>query len=448
MHEAEQSARDARQQPAPPSQAPAGKGEIIAWASYDVANSTYATVVATAVYNAYFVKVIAGSAGLSHAAGTFLLTIMIAVSAFLVVLTAPILGTIADATAGKKQLLFASTACCIIATFMLSWVNPGQYVAGMILLIIANFAFGTGENFIASFLPELTTKDKMGRISAIGWGAGYIGGLFSLSAALAYVSWAQKHSVPETEYVPQIAAAVALLFGVLALPTFVWLKERATADTSIRAGDYLQVAIARLKVTFTHSLYYRDLFNILLAICMYSCGTGTVVHLASVYAAEVLHFSPKELLGMILVVDITAAIGAFAFGYIQDKIGSVRTLTIALSIWTIAVLLASIAQEKWHLWLAGNFIGVAMGSAGSAGRALVGRFSPHGRSGEFLGLWGLSMKAATAIGVLSFGGITYITHDLRLALLCMTVFFVVGILLVLRVDEERGIAAAEHEVPQ
>ncbi|HEY9790981.1 MAG TPA: MFS transporter, partial [Candidatus Obscuribacterales bacterium] len=323
-----------------------------------------------------------------------------------------------------------------------------QYVAGMILLIIANFAFGTGENFIASFLPELTTKDKMGRISAIGWGAGYIGGLFSLSAAFAYVDWAQKNQVPNTQYVPQIVASVAVLFGILALPTFIWLKERATPDKTISAADYLGVAFSRLKVTFTHSLYYRDLFNILLAICIYSCGTGTVVHLASVYAADVLHFSPKELLGMILVVDVTAAIGAFAFGYIQDKIGSVRTLTIALFIWSLAVLLAAVAQQKWQLWLAGNFIGIAMGSAGSAGRALVGRFSPHGRSGEFLGLWGLSMKAATAIGVLAFGVLTYITRDLRLALLSMLVFFIAGIFLVLRVDEQRGMAAAEHEAPQ
>src|SRR5262249_24681634 len=141
---------DARQHELSPKQPPAGTGEIIAWASYDVANSTYATVVATAVYNAYFVKEIAARAGLDRATGTLMLTIVIAVSSFLVMLTALLLGTIADATAGKKKLLFASTAGCIIATFMLSWVEPGQYAAAMILLIIANFAFGTGEDFIAS----------------------------------------------------------------------------------------------------------------------------------------------------------------------------------------------------------------------------------------------------------------------------------------------------------
>lgn len=427
---------------------PAGLGEIMAWACYDVANSTYATVVATAVYNAYFVNVIAAQAGVPKAQGTFLLTLVIATSSILVLLTAPILGTIGDATAQKKRMLFFSTMACIFAILLLSIAAPPNYKLAMGLLVIANVAFGTGENFIASFLPELASKSRMGTISAIGWGAGYIGGLLALGGALAYEIHAQKQNLPETVYVPQIIAAVAVVFAFLAVPTFVWLRERAKPEPGIQAKDYIMVALFRLKGTFTHALYYRDLFNILLAICIYTCGTGTVVHLASVYAQAELHFNSRDSLVMILVVDLTAAIGAFVFGFIQDKVGSVRTLTITLLIWVIAVPFACVAHQKWHLWLAGNLIGIAMGSCGSAGRALVGRFSPAGRSGEFLGLWGLSTKAATAIGVLAFGLITFVTGgNLRIAMLCMTIFFIAGIVLVLRVDEQRGMAAAEHDVP-
>ena len=428
----------------------AGRREILSWACYDVANASYATVVATAVYNPYFVKEIVGGAiPLPEAGGlgTMMLAVGIATASALIVLTAPLLGTIADVTAGKRRMLFASTLGCIIATALLSTVTSGQWGLALLLLVIANFCFGTGENFIASFLPELAPKEKMGRLSALGWGAGYGGGLISLGSATTYVWWARAHKIPDTVYVPHIVLGCALLFAVLCVPTLLWLRERAQPDRTGEQRNYLTQTWTRLKTTFTHSLYYRDLFNILIAIFVYSCGTATITHLASVYAQHTLKFTAEDLLVMILVVDATAVIGAFVFGALQDRIGSVRTLTITLFIWTVAVLLAAAAQTKMALWVAANIVGIAMGASGSAGRALVGRFSPPGRSGEFLGLWGLSMKAATCVGVLVFGGVSYVTRgDLRLSMLCLLPFFLGGILLVLRVNEERGMAAAEHEV--
>jgi MFS transporter, UMF1 family len=431
----------------PVAQNSAGWGEILAWASYDVANASYATVVVTAVYNAYFVKTMVPQQE-GHGFGTMLLTLNIAVACAAIVLTAPLLGTIADITASKKRLLMISTLCCILATGLLSAVAPGNWPLAMTLLVIANFTFGTGEDLIASFLPELVPRAKMGRISALGWGAGYLGGLLSLGAATAYVVWSQKQGILATIYVPQIVLGCAVVFAVLCTPTQLWLRERAQPELGVRPSDYLRLTWARLRKTFKHTLYYRDLFNILIAIFIYSCGTGTITHLASVYAQETLKFTPRELLEMILVVDVTAAVGVFAFGFIQDSIGSVRTLTISLVIWTVAVVLASSATTKSSLWIAANVIGIAMGATGSAGRALVGRFSPQGRSGEFLGLWGLAMKAATCVGVLVFGGVSYLTGgDLRLAMLALLPFFIGGILLVRRVDEDRGVAAAEHEAP-
>lgn len=431
-----------------PSAANAKRSEICAWAMYDVANSTYATVVATAVYNAYFVKTIAGpDASGGHGLGTLLLTVIICIAALMVVITAPVLGTIADATAQKKKLLLVSTICCVIATGSLSLVGPGNYVPAMILLIIANFTFGTGEDFIASFLPELATKKDMGKISAFGWGAGYVGGLFSLGGCAAYVYWAQLHGQTSSQYVPVLMVCCAIFYATFSVPTFLFLRERAVADASIKPADYIKIGFARLQTTFSHARHYRDLFALLLTICIYSCGTTTVVHLASVYAQEALKFTASESITLILVVDITAAVGAFVFGYVQDKIGSIRTLTITLAIWTVAIFVAYHAQTKMDLWIAGNIVGLAMGASGSAGRALVGQFSPPGRSGEFLGLWGVAVKLATAIGALSFGLITFLTHsNFRVALLSTEMFFIVGLILLQTVNEERGFRAAHESV--
>lgn len=150
---------------------------------------------------------------------------------------------------------------------------------------------------------------------------------------------------------------------------------------------------------------------------------------------------------MILVVNLTAAIGATIFGYVQDRIGSVKTLMITLSIWMVAITVAAAARDKPQLWIAANLVGIAMGSTGSVGRALVGQFAPRGRSGEFLGLWGVAVKLATAVGALSFGAMLWLTHNnYRVAILFTLLFFIGGMLMLSRVNEERGILAASTDI--
>jgi len=165
--------------------------EILAWASYDIANSSYAVVVATAVYSPYFVNEIGKGLAPGHA--TVILTGVVCVASLLIVLTAPILGTICDAKASKKHMLLVSTMVCVFATAFLAFVQPGNIVTASILYTLANFAFGTGEDLIAAFLPELASKDDMGRISALGWAAGYVGGLLSLGVCLLFMSWSISH---------------------------------------------------------------------------------------------------------------------------------------------------------------------------------------------------------------------------------------------------------------
>jgi UMF1 family MFS transporter len=426
----------------------AKRGEILAWAMYDVANATYGIVIATVIYNAYFVKVIAGRApGLAGGAGTLLLTTVILISAMLIVVSAPVLGTIADALAAKKKLLMGSTACCIAATACLSLFGPGDYLPAMVVLIIANVAFGTGEDFVAAFLPELASREEMGRISALGWAAGYVGGLLALGLTFGCVRWAHHQNPPllETQYVPILLVFCAVFFLIFSLPTFIFLKERAVPDPLARGRSYILVGFQRLRETFGHAKQYRDLFNFLITLFVFSCGTRTIVDMCSVYAQQVLRFTTDDCVLMFLVVQITAALGAVIFGFVQDRIGSIKTLKATLCVWIIAILIAYSAKAKVDLWVAANMVGIALGASGSVGRALVGQFSPRGRSGEFLGLWGVAVKLATGIGAFSFGAITYCTHNnLRLALLSTLLFFIGGLGLLLTVDEARGIRAA-HE---
>jgi MFS transporter, UMF1 family len=423
--------------------APVTRREIFAWAMYDFANSGYTTVVLTAVFNAYFVGVVAASGASGKGVATLLWTVAMAITNLLVLLSAPVLGAIADHGAHKKRFLAATTIGCVVFTALLGFVGRGDVVLGMALVIVATFMFSSGEDFIAAFLPEISNPMNIGRISGYGWSLGYVGGLLVLGMCLVYIQWAQAHGDQAVRYVPVTMWITAVMFALAAAPTFLWLRERAVAQPLGAGENYWRVGFERVWHTFRHARHYRDLFRFLITLAVYYCGINAVVVLAAIYAQEAMGFTMQENIFLILVVNITAAIGAFGFGMIQDYLGSVRTLTITLVIWIAALVLAYFIHTRGGFWVVANMVGIALGASQSAGRALVGQFSPPERAAEFFGLWGLAGKLAAVIGPLTYGLVTFVSSgNHRLALLATTAFFIVGLLLLTTVDERRGRAAA------
>ena len=422
----------------------APRREILAWALFDFANSSYTTVVTTAIFNAYFVKTIAERLPASEA--TLCLTAALGIANFLVVVTAPLIGAVADRTAGKKKFLLAASAVCVICTVLFATIAPGEVLKAMLLLVTANFAFGTCENLIAAFLPDLAPREKLGKISAFGWTLGYLGGLFALGLCLAYVSLAQKAGQRAEQFVPVTMLIVATIFTIAAAPSFFWLKERvpAAAVSSSELGEAIRRAFVQVRDTFLEAHRFGDLFTFLASLFAFSCGTTTVVALAAVYAAQVMGFSTADTIGMVMAVNVSAAGGAFLFGFIQERLGSVKSMACALALWIVAVSIAFLAREKAVFWLSAVLMGMAMGASASAGRALVGLLAPSDRSAEFFGLWGLTVKLAAVVGPLTYGLCMLVTgSNYRLALLSTIAFFVCGLVIVLRVDERRGRSAAE-----
>lgn len=421
----------------------APRREILAWAMYDFANSGYTTVVLTAIFNAYFVAVVAGEGAAGNGAGTLLWTMALGVSNFLVLVSAPVIGAIADHRAFKKRFLALTTAGCVIATALLGLVDAGDVVLGMTLVAVATFMFSSGENLIAAFLPEISPAKDMGRISGYGWSLGYVGGLLVLGACLVYIAWAESQGQTAAQFVPVTMWITAGVFGLAALPTFLWLRERSARHAMPPREGYVVVGFGRVRRTLAEASRFRDLFRFLLSLATYYCGINTVVVLAAVYAQQAMGFGTQETIFLILVVNITASIGAFLFGHVQDWFGSVRTLAVTLLLWIAALVLAYFIEGQNAFWVVANMIGLALGASQSAGRALIGQFAPRDRAAEFFGLWGLAGKLAAVIGPLSYGFITYATHgDHRMALLSTALFFIVGLVLLGGVDERRGREAA------
>ena len=289
-----------------------------------------------------------------------------------------------------------------------------------------------GENFIAAFLPEIAAQKDMGRISGYGWSLGYLGGLLVLGMCLVYIQWAQSQEQAVTQYVPVTMWITAIMFALAALPTFLWLRERALPQPLAPGENYIRIGFARVRHTLQHARRYRDLFRFLVTLAVYYCGINTVVVLAAIYAQEVMGFSMQENIMLILVVNVTAAIGALAFGLVQDRLGSVRTLAITLMVWILALVIAYFTETRAAFWIVANLVGISLGASQSAGRALVGQFSPPGRSAEFFGLWGLAGKLAAVIGPLAYGLVTFLSHgNHRLALLSTCGFFIAGLLMLL-----------------
>jgi len=425
----------------PPGFPPATRREILAWAMFDFANSGYTTVVLTAVFNAYFVGVVAAAAG--NGTATLLWTLSMAVANGLVLASAPVLGALADHGAYKKRFLAVSTAGCVLFTALLATVGAGDIMLAMALVVAATFLFSTGENLIAAFLPEIATPRNIGRISGYGWSLGYFGGLLVLGLCLAYVAAAEARGDSAEQFVPVTMLITAAAFALAALPTFLWLRERAVPQPRAPGHGYVYAGFRRLRETLMHAYRYPDLFRFLLTLSVYQCGVYAVIVLAAVYAQQVMQFSTRDTIALILVVNVTAAAGAFAFGHVQDRLGSVRTLALTLLVWTAALAVAYAAEARATFWLAANLIGVALGSSQSAGRALIGLFAPPSRNAEFFGLWGLAAKLAAIVGPMAYGGIAYASGgNHRLAVLATAGFFVAGLALLLTVDEKRGQAAA------
>jgi UMF1 family MFS transporter len=411
--------------------------EVWAWAFYDFANSGYTTVVITAVFSAYFVAEVAGRAPWA----TFAWTSALAVSYALIMLTAPVIGAYADAHAAKKRLLLFTTTGCVVFTAGLAFVGSGDLALGIALIILSNFFFGSGENLVAAFLPEIADGEAMGKVSGWGWSLGYLGGLVALGVCLAYVTYAQAQGASAVDFVPVTMLITAAIFALASLPTFLVLRERAQPAPG--ATGVLKSAFARLAETFGHARRYADLWRFLVCVVFYQAGIQTVVVLAAVYAQEVMGFTTRDTLVLILVVNITAAAGAFAFGHVQDRLGHVRTLMLTLVGWLIAVVLAWLAEGPVLFWVVANVVGVCLGSSQSAGRALVGYLSPPARTAEFFGLWGLAVKLSAILGPLTYGLVTWVTHgNHRFAMLATGVFFVIGAAILVTLDVARGRRAA------
>lgn len=415
------------------------KREVFGWAMYDFANSGYTTVVLTAVFNVYFVGVIAGNADWA----TLAWTAALALSSAIIMVTMPTIGAYADLRAAKKRLLVLTTIGCVVTTAMLALTGPGDLWLAVFAIVVSNLCYAYGEALIAAFLPELAQREALGRVSGWGWSFGYFGGMLTLGLSLGYVLWAQGQGIPATRFVPVTMLITAGVYALASLATFALLKERARPQAQPAGAGRIKASLQRLRRTWHQAKRYQDFVWLMGCAVAYQAGIAVVIALAAVYAEQVLGFKQTDTMMLVFLVNIASAVGAFAFGYWQDRIGHRPALATTLVGWIVMTALAYLATTPTLFWVAAVVAGLCMGSSQSAGRAMAGLFAPPAQRAEFFGLWTFATRLSSIVGPLTYGLITWLTSgDHRTAILSTGVFFVIGLVLLWPVNVARGARAA------
>lgn len=391
---------------------PVRKREIFGWCCYDFANSAFVTVVITVVFGPYFTGTIAAG----HGAANTLWSAILAVSQAVVIVFGPALGVMADVTATKKKFLLAMMWICASATALLWFAGPGTVWLAAALVVAAYAAFSFGENFCASFLSELSTRENVGRVSGYGWSFGYFGGLAALGLALSVLQVWQS--------VPLVFPVTALLMVAATIPVILLLRERKLSEK--RKGHWMRLGWHSILQAARDIPQHRELFKFLVSFFFYMSGLGAVVAFAAIYAEKVLGFTTVENIVLFASLQLSSAIGAFVCGSLQDKVGSRTTLSVALLLWCAVALGAYFSEGKMAFFVVGNLAGLAIGSSQAASRAVVTLLSPRDRAAEFFGFWGVFGKLAAIVGPLAMGVLADV-FGLRASILVTLVFFLAGL---------------------
>jgi len=424
---------------------------IFGWAMYDWANSAYATTVMAALLPAYFTRSVVPGGGwtfLGHTmGGEALWGYLVGGVTFVIFLLTPVLGAIADFSASKKRFLRAFAYGGALFAICLFFVRPGHVVLAMGLFLVTQAGFVGGNVFYDGFLPDITTPDTIDRVSAKGYGLGYVGGGLQFALAMALVTLHDRVGIG-TDLAIRIALASSgawwLGFSVFALGR---LEETGRArplppelGSLPRPVAYARVGFGRVAATLRKLLGFRQLLLFLLAYLVYNDGIQTTINMASAYAVGTLDLTVTSVMVTLLIVQFVAFGGAFFFGWLTGRMRTRTAVLVCLAVYGLVAVAAFRlpAGRAVPFFALGAAIGFVQGGAQSLSRSLYGSMIPEDASAEFYGFYSVLSRFSAIWGPLLFAFVADTTGSGRHAILSLVVFFIVGGTLLALVDIEEA----------
>ncbi len=417
-----------------------------AWALYDWANSAFWAVVIASVFPLYFKNVAAE--GSEHAIERY--TDVTTASLLVTALLAPIFGAIADHAGAKKRFLGAFIACGVLATGAMFWIERGDWVLAAALFALANVGAAGSLVFADALLPSVARGRELDRVATSGFALGYLsGGLWIALAALMTAS-PETFGLAEDETLPArvMFAITAAWWGLFSLPILLRVREpRADRAGEPRgAAGAIRAGLARLAGTLRELGRYRQAAWLLVAMLVYLDGVATVIRMATIYGDEI-GIDHVDLIGAVLLLQFVAVPCSALFGMLAGRIGAKGAILVSLAIYVAICVLAWRMTTTAEYYLLATLVGTAQGGCQALSRSLFASMVPPEKAGEFFGLFGVLEKFAGVLGPWAFGSAIALTGSSRSGMLVLVAFFLVGGLLLWRVDVEEGRRVARGGQP-
>jgi UMF1 family MFS transporter len=429
--------------------------ERVGWYMYDWANSAFPTTVVTVFLGPYLGDIADRAAdshgnvhplGVTVAAGS-VFPYAVSLSVLLTVFVLPVVGAIADRSARKKQLLALFTYLGATATVGLFFLTGTRYLLGALLFILANIAYGSTNVVYNSFLPQIAGPDERDRVSSVGWAIGYIGGGLLLAVNVVAVLLGGEEHKAEIARFSIVSAGI--WWAAWTTVPLIRLQNRPPV-AGLAHGSVLTDGFKQLWRTLRHLKAFPLTLFFLIAYLIYNDGIQTVISQASVFADKQLHLEQSVQVETILMVQFLAFFGALLLGRIARRYGAWRTVLVSLVVWTVVLALAYIlpAGRPLQFMLLGALIGIVLGGSQALSRSLFSQLIPKGSEAEYFGLYEISSDATSWLGPLLFGLSYQATHNYRIAIISLLIFFAVGFVMLLSVPMRRAIEAAGNTPPR
>jgi UMF1 family MFS transporter len=407
----------------------------ISWALYDWANSSFAAIISTFVFPAYFARQVAENQTL----GTAYWGQTVGIAGLIVALCAPLLGAIADQSGRRKPWIALFTLLCVLATGALWWIRPDSrsILPAMLLAGAATVAAEFAVVFYNAMLPSLTRYDRLGRWSGWAWGLGYVGGIGSLLIALfGFVQEQAWFALPraDAEHVRATFVLVALWYGLFALPLFLFTPDETTRPKALARAA--REGLLQLRDSIRQARAYTPILRFLLARILFIDGLATIFAFGGVYAAGTFGMDEEQVLMFGIALNVTAGLGAAAFAWVDDHFGSRQTILVSLVGLIIPGTLLLVVESPTLFWIFGMLLGIFVGPVQAASRSYLARAAPIHLRTQMFGLFAFSGKATAFLGPLLVGWLTAWYGSQRAGMSVIIILLLGGFLVMLSVPAE------------
>lgn len=415
--------------------------EESSWIRYDWASSAYSIIISTAVFPLFY-KATATNAGVSLSNSTAYLGYTIAIATFILAMIGPILGTIADYKGMKKRFFTIFFTLGITFTAMLAFVPSDNWLMMLVVYTLAVLG-STGSNvFYDAFIVDVTTDERMDRVSARGYGMGYIGSTIPFIISIAIIILAQTKVLPISMTLASQTAFIitALWWGLFSIPMFKNVHQKHFIE---REPQLVLQSFRRLAKTFKEIRQYKALFLFLLAYFFYIDGVGTIITMSTAYGTD-LGISSTNLLIILFATQVVAWPFAILFGKLSEKYTGKKMLYVGISVYIVVCIYAYFLETTTDFWILAMLVATSQGGIQALSRSYFAKLVPKANANEFFGFYNIFGKFASIMGPLMVGLTAQLTGNSSMGVFSLVVLFVIGMVILAFVPEPE----AENQAPE